>query len=134
MAERRSGRSRELRQAESPFSFFSLAINSQYAKIKAELKRIIRKIQPFWVYRRTIRITKRFSKLPADVRQRTSLVLCTSLYALCTRCCCRYYALPSQMYASTPNSSIKGNSLKPSDALSIFVNVVGIYDVVLVGV
>ncbi|MGN0684454.1 MAG: hypothetical protein ACI4JY_12325 [Oscillospiraceae bacterium] len=67
--------------------------NSQSAKIKAKLKRIIRKIEPLLVYRRTFRITKRLDGLSADVRQRTGLVLCTPLYTLCSRCCCRYSAL-----------------------------------------
>ena len=93
LAERRSDSGRELRRAVTLFSFFSFATNSLSAKIKAKPKRIIRKIEPLLVYRRTIRITKRFDGLSTDVRQRTVLVLCTPLYALCTRCFCRYSAL-----------------------------------------
>ena len=85
LAERRSDRGRELRQAVTLFSFFSLAINSQSAKIMAELKRTIRKIEPLLVYRRTFRITKRLDGLSAAVRQRTGIVLCTPLYTLCAR-------------------------------------------------
>ena len=86
------------------------------------------------VYRRTFRITKRLDGITADVRQRTNLVLCTPLYTLCTRRYCRYSALYSQPYTCTSNLPIKGNSLKPSDTLSVFVDVVGVSDAVFVGV
>ena len=91
--ERHSERGRELRRAVTPFFFFSFAINSQSAKIKAKPKRIIRKIEPLLVYRRTFRITKRLDGLSTDVRQRTGIVLCTPLYTLCTRLNCQYSAL-----------------------------------------
>ena len=93
LLERRSDRGRVLRQAVTLFSFFGFAINSLFAKIKAKLKRIIRKIEPLLVYRRTFRITKRFYGHSADVRQRTNLVLCTPVYTLCTQQYCRYAAL-----------------------------------------
>ena len=38
------------------------------------------------------------------------------------------------MYTRTPNSPIKRNSLKPSDTLAVFVDVVGVFDAVFVGV
>ena len=38
------------------------------------------------------------------------------------------------MYTRTPNLSIKRNSLKTSDTLSVFVDVVGVSDAVFVGV
>ncbi len=38
------------------------------------------------------------------------------------------------MYTRTPFSSIKGNSLKPPDTISVFVDVVGVFDTVFVGV
>ena len=86
------------------------------------------------MYRRTFRITKRFYGHSADVQQRTNLVLCTPLYTLCTRRYCRYSALYSQPYTCTSNLPIKRNSLKPSDTLAVFVDVVGVSDAIFVGV